>query len=102
MTDLEPCLQYLGMQITRDRKAKSLHMSQKVYLDKVLCTFGMADCKPVAVPMAQGVSLVKETEKIAPPEQVRQFQSAIGSLMYAMIETRPDIAFAVSTLSQVH
>ena len=70
MTDLGPCSQYLGMQITRDRKAKTLHMSQKIYLDKVLCTFGMADCKPVAIPMAQGVSLVKETGLTAPPEQV--------------------------------
>ena len=88
------------MQITRDRKAKTVHMSQKIYLDKVLCTFGMADCKPVAIPMAQGVSLVKETGLTAPLEQVRRFQSAVGSLMYAMIETRPDIAFVVSTLSQ--
>ena len=28
------------------------------------------------------------------------YQSAVGSLMYAMLETRPDIAFAVSVVSQ--
>jgi hypothetical protein len=100
MTDLGPCSQYLGMQITQNRQEKTLHMSQKIYLDKVLCTFGMADCKPVSTPMAQGVSLVKETDKTATIEHVRRFQSAVGSLMYAMIETRPDIAFAVSTISQ--
>ena len=46
------------------------------------------------------VCLTKETAKTAPIEHIRRFQSAVGSLMYAMIETRPDIAFAVSTLSQ--
>ena len=100
MTDLGPCSHYLGMEITRDRVKGTLRMAQTTYLDKVLCAFNMADCKPVSTPMDQGLKLVKETEKTAAPEDVRRFQSAIGSLMYAMIETRPDIAFAVSTLSQ--
>ena len=33
-------------------------------------------------------------------EDIKYFQSAIGSLMYAMLETRPDIAYAVAKLSQ--
>ena len=70
MTDLVPCSQYLGMQITQNRQEKTLHMSQNIYLNKVLCTFGMADCKPVSTPMAQGVSLLKKTVKTATTEHV--------------------------------
>jgi hypothetical protein len=36
----------------------------------------------------------------ASPELLRQYQSIIGSLLYLMIGTRPDIAFAVTKLAQ--
>ena len=43
---------------------------------------------------------MKELAETADIADIRRYQSAIRSLMYAMIETRPDIAYAVSTLSQ--
>ncbi len=41
----------LGLEIRRDRKTKSLHLSQKRYAEKVLERFGMAESKPVVTPM---------------------------------------------------
>jgi hypothetical protein len=49
--------------------------------------------------MEPGAYLTKATET-ASQQLIKQYQSAIGSLMYAMTQTRPDIAYAVSTLSQ--
>jgi len=43
--------------------------------------------------------LVKNTTT-APLDDITLYQSIIGSLMYAMTQTRPDLAFAVSLLSR--
>src|SRR6202522_2135585 len=59
---------------------------------------GMGDCHPVNTPMDPNVKLIKlpDTENYDIPD----YRSAIGSLMYVAIGTRPDISFAVQHLSQ--
>lgn len=101
MTDLGPVSYYLGMSVTRDRPGGTITLSQKGYIQKVLREFRLENAKPVATPMEQtATQLQKETVGMASPEAVRRYQSAVGSLMYAMIATRPDIAFALSVVSQ--
>jgi len=100
MTDLSPCSHYLGMHITRDRQNRTLRLSQKAYLEKVLADLGLSDCAPVCTPMDQS-KLQKAEDGYEAPWQLRTtYQSAAGSLMYAMLGTRPDIAFAVSVISR--
>ncbi|CAL1698123.1 unnamed protein product [Somion occarium] len=57
----------------------------------------MADCRPVSTPMAQNQKLTKLAE---PEIDAQEYQRALGSLMYAMLGTRPDIAYSVGILSQ--
>ena len=57
----------------------------------------MADCCLVSTPMVQNQKLTKLTEAEIDP---KDYQCALGSLMYAMLGTRPDIAYAVGVLSQ--
>ena len=63
----------------------------------MLQKFGMHDCRPVATPMEAGKSyqLLADDEKGV---DVTLYQSAIGSLTYASICTRPDISVAVGHL----
>ena len=49
--------------------------------------------------MEPGVLLQKSDTEVDTNLQ-QEYQRAIGSLMYAMVQTRPDIAYAVSTLAQ--
>ena len=89
----------LGMTVTRDRENKTLTIDQKSYLKEVLAKFNMSDCKHVATPVEAGMKF----EKISESEEqfdVSTYQSAIGSLNYAAISTRPDISVAVGMLSQ--
>lgn len=101
MSDLGPCHFYLGMEVIRDRPRRTLRLSQEAYLYKVLQDFDMLESNPVATPMETSINLLPaDPEYQASPKFRRQYQSAVGSLMYAMLGTRPDIAYAVSVVSR--
>ena len=104
MTDLGEAHYILGIQIDRDRAARTLSISQREYVHKVLQRFGMLDCKAAAIPLPTSIQLTKADSPLPHmvPDAafVRQYQSAVGALMYAMLGTRPDLAFAVASLSQ--
>lgn len=51
MSDLGPCLYYLGMSVRRDRQRRILSLSQHGYIEKVLRNFGMNNAKPAITPM---------------------------------------------------
>ena len=100
MVDLGACTFYLGMSITRNRCERTLHLSQKGYVEKVLKEFDMHTAKPNATPME--TAKFEETPKNFEASKADRtwYAKAIGSLMYAMLGTRPDISFAVSCCSR--
>jgi hypothetical protein len=80
-------------------KGKDIYLDQCDYLDKVLERFSMTDAKSAPTPLSS--NWVPQSDKgKASPKLLRQYQSIIGSLLYLMIGTRPDIAFAVTRLAQ--
>lgn len=97
MTDLGNARWMLGMEIRRDRARRILSISQEQYIEKILERHGMANCRPVSTPMEPNLKLEKLPVATIDP---KPYQSALGSLMYGMLGTRPDIAFAVGTLSK--
>jgi len=99
MTDLGPCAHYLGMQIERDRQRKVIRIHQEKYINDILTKYQLDSGRCAATPMDNGLHLVRNHDT-ASPEDTRQYQSAVGSLMYLMICTRPDLAFAVSLVSR--
>jgi hypothetical protein len=101
MSDLGPCYFYLGMEVIRDRPRRTLRLSQEAYLRKVLEDNHMKDCSTVSTPMETSMRLIPADNNHQAPASLRhQYQSAVGSLMYAMLGTRPDLAFAVSVVSR--
>ncbi len=104
LTDLGPVHWLLGIKITHDRAARTLSLSQTAYIDSILACFALTDAKPYSSPMVPGLVYSKDHSPSTPEETVRMqktpYREAISSLMYAAVATRPDIAFAVSALSQ--
>jgi hypothetical protein len=94
----------LGIQIRRDRENRILWMSQEKYIGDILKRFNMEDCKPVGTPMDTSIKLTKDMEPQTEQEKLEMkkvpYRSAVGSLMYAMVGTRPDIAAAVGVVSR--
>ena len=91
--------QLLGMEITRNTDG-SIFLSQSQYITKILERFQMHNSTPVATPMDSHVKLGKTPDSESYPEIKHVYQPMVGSLMYAAITTRPDISFAVQTVSQ--
>ena len=101
MTDLGPLTSFLGMEIRRNRPTRILHLSQRRYIETILERHGMSESAPVNTPADPHIRLLKTpAEHQADPANQQRYQSAVGSLMYAMVGTRPDLAFAVSAVSQ--
>ena len=84
------------MTVTLDCKNQILWLGQCTYLEKILFDHQMADCKPTPTPI-ENQYLTAVTVDYQPDKQFcSRHQSAVGSLIYAMLGTRPDLAFAVS------
>ena len=99
MTDLGPVQRFLGLRIRRERSERRLFVDQSEYIQTVLERFQMSNCKEARTPLPAGAVLEKNTE-ISSEEFRTKYQSIIGSIMYAMLGTRPDIAFAVTRLAK--
>ena len=104
MKDLGPANKILGMQIHRDRVSRKVWLSQKSYVKKILQRFNMQDCKPISTPFPTNVKLSSKMSPSSEEERMEMsrvpYASAVGSLMFAMICTRPDIAHAVGVVSR--
>src|SRR6202789_1375405 len=95
--DLGEVTEFLRMRITR--QGNSIHLDQCTYLETVLARCGMQNAKAAATPLPAGYVPAPSAEA-ANPERRSRFQTVIGSLLYLMLGTRPDIAFAVTKLAQ--
>ncbi|GJY77060.1 retrovirus-related pol polyprotein from transposon TNT 1-94 [Tanacetum coccineum] len=104
MKDLGPANKILGMQIHRDKVSRKIWLSQKSYVKKILQRFNMQDCKPISTPFPTNVKLSSMKSPSSEKERMKMsrvpYASAVGSLMFVMICTRPDIAHAVGVVSR--
>jgi hypothetical protein len=91
----------LGVRVTRDRKHRTIFLDQEQYLRAVLDKFGMSSkkYKDKKIPSADYTSFRPATDNDTRIDTT-EYQQAIGSLMFAMVLTRPDIAFTLGKLSQ--
>lgn len=96
--DLGDATYFLGMEIKRDRKARTLKLSQTKYTKDILRRFDMFDSKHKTLPMpantkVQAAGTPLDTAK-------HPFAEAVGALMYLQVCTRPDICFPVCLMAR--
>ena len=94
---------FLGVQLEWSGSANGrteVRLSQKQYIDDILQRFGMTEAEPVSKPMEERFFETLDVEENKDVVQVEFFQSIIGSLMYLVLRTRPDILIAVVILDR--
>ena len=91
----------LGMRIRRDRKARTIHLDQQAYTERLLKDYGLTAAKPVSTPMITDEATGKEEEEVETTATERDsFATIVGRLSYPAGCTRPDISFAVNSLAR--
>ncbi|GJW51381.1 retrotransposon protein, putative, ty1-copia subclass [Tanacetum coccineum] len=97
MKDLGEAAYILGIKIYRDRSKRLIGLCQSAYIEKTLKRFFMENSKRESIPMQEKLKLIK-SQGSSTPAKVKRMQnilyaSAVGSIMYDVRCTRPDIAF---------
>jgi hypothetical protein len=105
IADLGPAKFALGIAMTRDTASHTISLSQTAFIERLLERFNLTDAHPCDTPMVAGLQL-RRPDKVAPiPPEIAEwrmktpYRELVGSLNYAAVATRPDIAYAVSRLS---
>jgi len=99
MKDLGELKYFLGVQVHQDKERKLIHINQTGYNRTILKCFGMTNSKTANTPLLGGTRLTKAMATDVLTEQ-KEYQSMVGSLMYAMLATRPDLALCIQQISQ--
>ncbi|RXW14669.1 hypothetical protein EST38_g11187, partial [Candolleomyces aberdarensis] len=107
MKDLGEAKFILGMAIHRDRRNGEIRLSQRNYIANVLERTGMSHCSPAPTPIPTSAKATEDDpvdntilHSITIEGREVSYKSVVGSLMYAMLATRPDLAFAVGLLGR--
>ncbi|GJU78918.1 retrotransposon protein, putative, ty1-copia subclass [Tanacetum coccineum] len=104
MKDFVDATYIFGIKIYKDRSKRLIGLSQDTYLDKILKRFKMENSKKGNLPLHHGIKISsdlcpKTNDELDKMSRV-PYASAIGSIMYAMTCTRPDVSFALSMVSR--
>ena len=95
MKDLREATYILGIKIYKDRSKRLLGLSQSTYIENMLKRFRMDHSTTT-----HGITLLKSLCPLTQDERTHMslipYALAIGSIMYSMICTRPDISYALS------
>ena len=94
----------LGVEIKRDREARTTHLSQRAYIESILRRYNLDDLKPLSIPMDPAIRLTTKQAPATAAEHAimrdKPYREAVGTLNWAALTTRPDIAFAVATVAR--
>jgi hypothetical protein len=104
MKDLGEVRFVLAIEIHRDRMKGVLGLSQKIYIEKVLKKFNMHKCSASPAPIVKGDRYGEfqcpKTQYEIDQIKMVPYASAVGSLQYAQVCTRPDIAYVTGLLGR--
>jgi hypothetical protein len=101
---------YLGLNIVRNRKLKQIFVNQPGYVSDLISQYQLSDSyesypstpmrTDYGVRLEANVSLNEKLDTLLQVEQIREYQSRVGACSYLAIQSRPDILYAVNTLSR--
>lgn len=97
MKDLGNINYFLGMHINQNLDKNTIEIDQIEYLKSILEQYGMSDCHSVSTPIEPNLNLLENV--VVDNVLENKCRQLIGSLMYAMLGSRPDISVALSYLS---
>ena len=104
ITDHGPIKWFLGFEIRRDRKSRTIAINQRAYIEKMVDRFSLTNAKRVLTPMDPNVQFSidqcpSSTSQLAKMKGI-PYSEAIGSALWPVVVSRPDATYAIGVLSQ--
>ncbi|GJY96954.1 retrotransposon protein, putative, ty1-copia subclass [Tanacetum coccineum] len=104
MKDLREAAYILGIRIYRDRSWQLIGLCQSAYIEKILKRYHIENSKCGSIPMQEKLRLSK-SQGASTPAELKCMQNVlcalvVGSIMYAVRCTRPDVAFTQNITSR--
>lgn len=104
MSDFRPLEFCFGNGIERNPNVRTITMSQNKYIQEVLKQFKIEACKTIGTPLDVKGSLLKlpdeKSKEVEDDLKASRYNVAVGSLMYAIVVTRANLAFPISMVCQ--
>ena len=95
MKDLGELRYFLGIEIIRTKEG--IWLSQRQYALNMLSKYGMADCKPISMPLDQNLKLRADEGQVL--DNVTMYRKIVSCLIYLTI-SRPDLSYTIGLESQ--
>ncbi|CAI7739435.1 unnamed protein product, partial [Closterium sp. NIES-54] len=92
---------YLGLHIERVVEKRCMQVHQRKYLEALAANFGQSEGHVATLFPSRFKCVKGPEEESVGEEERRRFHSLVGSLMYAAVNTRPDVAFDTGQLARV-
>ena len=104
ITDHGPIKWFLGFEIRRDRKSRTIAINQCAYIEKMVDKFYLTNAKKVTTPMDPNVYYSIDQSPSTANQLARMkgvpYSEAIGSVLWPVVVSRPDAAYAIGILAQ--
>lgn len=98
---LDILIEYLGINIQQNLNKGMTVINRTTYLKKVLNKFGMTHCKPASTPLDKNFDFVLLNRESSENAEIEfKCRRLVGSLIYAVSGTRPDVCASVCLLSR--
>ena len=98
--DLKAVDTFVGFQIVRNRKERTLTIHQSFYTAKLLERLGMDKSNPVALPIPTGTVLKSTDNDLLEGDDIVVYQQVVGSTIFLANNTCPDILYTVRQLAR--
>lgn len=90
---------YLGLKVQQDQENRMIKLSQLVYINKIFNKLHLNKAHAVNTPIKETALFKQKTKGEKSPSEKKRYQGMTRSFMFSIVETRPDIAFAMSVTS---
>jgi hypothetical protein len=94
----------LGIEITQDKAAGTITLSQRTFFERMLEQFGMADCNPKSTPLPVGITLSESdcpsTDTDRAYMKDKPYREVLGKFNWGANGTRPDLDYGSGVLSR--
>jgi hypothetical protein len=94
----------LGIEITQDKAAGTITLSQRTFFERMLEQFGMADCNPKTTPLPIGIVLSENDCPTTDADKAymkdKPYREVLGKFNWGANGTRPDLDYGSGVLSR--